>query len=76
MAQRGGLRRAAAAVGWAAVVCCWCPTIARAQSAIDGFDPGANDTVYAIAVQPDGKILVGGAFTMLGPVQAHVRLGR
>ena len=39
---------------------------ARAQSALDGFDPGANGTVYALAVQPDGKILVGGGFTTLG----------
>src|SRR5688572_18700712 len=31
-----------------------------------GFDPGANGDVYAIAVQPDGKILVGGNFTSLG----------
>lgn len=31
-----------------------------------GFDPGANDWVNALAVQPDGKILVGGRFTMLG----------
>ena len=27
------------------------------------FNPNANDIVYAIAVQADGKILVGGAFT-------------
>jgi len=31
-----------------------------------GFDPGANDWVNALAVLPDGKILVGGRFTMLG----------
>jgi uncharacterized delta-60 repeat protein len=31
-----------------------------------GFDPGANGDVLAIATQPDDKILVGGAFTMLG----------
>jgi uncharacterized delta-60 repeat protein len=43
-----------------------CPVIAHAQSAVDGFDPGANDIVYAVAVQPDGKILVGGRFTMIG----------
>jgi len=30
------------------------------------FNPGANDDVYAIAVQADGKILVGGNFTALG----------
>jgi uncharacterized delta-60 repeat protein len=30
------------------------------------FDPGANLNVYALAVQPDGKILVGGNFSKLG----------
>ena len=30
------------------------------------FDPGANGAVYDLAVQEDGKIVVGGAFTMLG----------
>ena len=30
------------------------------------FDPGANSTVLALAVQADGKILVGGFFTTLG----------
>src|SRR2546422_1049975 len=38
----------------------------RAQSAVDGFDPGANNAVDALAVQADGKILVGGVFTTLG----------
>ncbi len=42
------------------------PGLARAQSALDGFDPGTNGTVSALAVQADGKILVGGRFTMLG----------
>jgi uncharacterized delta-60 repeat protein len=32
----------------------------------DGFDPNANGTVYSIALQPDGKILMGGAFTTIG----------
>jgi hypothetical protein len=29
------------------------------------FDPGAgaNDIVFAVAVQPDGKVLIGGQFT-------------
>ena len=31
-----------------------------------GFDPNANNTVYAIALQTDGKILVGGAFGNIG----------
>ncbi|MBE0541227.1 MAG: immunoglobulin domain-containing protein [Verrucomicrobia bacterium] len=32
----------------------------------NGFNPGANGSVYALAVQTDGKIVVGGQFTMLG----------
>src|ERR1043166_8739183 len=40
---------------------------ARAQSALDGFDPNANGTVDVIVVQPDGKILIGGDFTSLSP---------
>src|ERR1041385_2626225 len=32
----------------------------------DAFNPGANGTVNALAVQADGNILVGGAFTTLG----------
>src|SRR5438045_2239288 len=31
----------------------------------DSFDPNANDVVYSIAVQADGRILVGGYFTMV-----------
>ena len=39
----------------------------NADGSIDmGFDAGASDTVFAIALQPDGKIVVGGAFTTLG----------
>jgi hypothetical protein len=30
------------------------------QSALDGFDPNANNQVRSIAVQADGKILAGG----------------
>jgi uncharacterized delta-60 repeat protein len=33
----------------------------------DSFDPNASDFVQSIAVQPDGKILLGGRFTMLAP---------
>ncbi len=32
----------------------------------DEFDPGANDLVQAVAIQPDGKVLAGGYFTTLG----------
>jgi uncharacterized delta-60 repeat protein len=44
--------------------------IARLDTATglaDSFDPKANNTVYAIAVQADGKILAGGDFTTLSP---------
>ena len=38
---------------------------ACAQTA-DDFNPGANGAVISLAVQADGKILVGGSFTTLG----------
>ena len=31
------------------------------------FNPGVNGIVYAIAVQPDGQILIGGSFTSVQP---------
>ncbi len=52
----------------------------RGQSALDGFDPNANGPIYAIAVQPDGKILIGGDFTSLsvngGPAVARNNMAR
>src|SRR2546423_4083039 len=40
---------------------------ALGQSPIpDSFNPGANNSVKSLAVQADGKILVGGQFTTLG----------
>src|SRR5438093_11199815 len=39
----------------------------QAQSALDGFDPNADGVVFAVVVQPDGKILIGGTFTTLSP---------
>ena len=36
------------------------------QDADDGFNPNANNPVYTLAVQPDGKILVGGLFGTIG----------
>jgi uncharacterized delta-60 repeat protein len=41
--------------------------LACAQSPNDGFDPNANGAIRAVVVQPDGKILIGGDFTMLSP---------
>jgi uncharacterized delta-60 repeat protein len=40
---------------------------ARGQSALDGFDPNANSVIFAIVLQPDGKVLIGGQFTTLSP---------
>ena len=37
----------------------------RGQSA-DGFNPNVNGIVEAVAVQPDGKILIGGIFSSVG----------
>jgi len=57
--HRGVVAMMCAALGISAV--------ARAQSGLDdSFNPGANGRVAAVVVQPDGKILVGGEFTMLG----------
>jgi hypothetical protein len=44
------------------------PGIAYSVSAQDGFDPNANAGVISIAVQADGKILIGGDFTTIGGV--------
>jgi uncharacterized delta-60 repeat protein len=39
------------------------------------FNPNANDIVFSIAVQPDGKILAGGQFTSIGG-QTRSRIAR
>ena len=41
----------------------------------DSFNPNANDAIYSIAVQPDGKILAGGIFTSIGG-QSRNRIAR
>src|SRR5437870_3337159 len=55
---------------------------ARAQSpSADSFNPGASDSVSSmpqvatLAVQPDGKVLVGGTFRQLGG-GSRTNLGR
>ena len=59
----------------AALVCALLPA-ARAQTPLpDAFNPGANRDVYCLAVQVDGKILVGGEFTNLCG-QTRTRLAR
>ncbi len=48
--------------------------------ASDGFDPNANGIVNSLALQPDGKILMGGYFTQLhpfgSPVSGHAYIAR
>jgi hypothetical protein len=39
------------------------------------FNPGANDGVYAITLQPDGTIFAGGDFTMINGLSQE-RIGR
>src|SRR5688572_22229419 len=42
--------------------------LGAARAAVETeFDPNANGNVYAVAVQPDGKVLLGGGFTSLQP---------
>ena len=43
------------------------PTATASPAPFDGFDPNANGAIYAVLVQPDGKILLGGDFTTLAP---------
>ena len=51
------------------VLCClMTPAVAGAQT-LEPFDAGISGglpNVFAVAVQPDGKILIGGLFTALG----------
>jgi uncharacterized delta-60 repeat protein len=39
----------------------------------DSFNPSASDTIYALAVQADGKILMGGAFSGVNSVGSQTR---
>jgi Domain of unknown function (DUF5122) beta-propeller len=63
MSRHIALRSSTILVCAIAILCS--SVVARAQT-VDGFNPGANQIVEALAVQPDGKILVGGNFTGLG----------
>ncbi len=40
------------------------------------FDPCANGSVYSVALQPDGKVLLGGSFTTLQPNGAATSTAR
>ena len=70
--EGGSLITALYALLVALLVCL--PSTSRAQL-VDSFDPNANDDVRAIAVQADGKILVGGVFTSIGG-QTRNRIAR
>lgn len=52
------------------------PLGAGAQSADDGYRPDANGSVYAMVVQPDGKLIVGGVFQGFAGYGSAWRLGR
>ncbi len=53
-----------------------CADVTVAQTPLlDDFNPGADGPVYSLAVQADGKILLGGSFTTLGG-QPHSYIGR
>src|ERR1043166_555223 len=41
---------------------------AFAQTAVDDFNPNVHGTIYAVALQADGKIIIGGEFTSVGGV--------
>ncbi len=70
MRHSGHSTRTAAALRLFAVA-----MLLRAHSPLDGFDPNANGTVFATAVQADGKILAGGDFTSIGG-QTRNRIAR
>ena len=61
--EGGSLITALYALVVALLVCL--PSTSRAQL-VDSFDPNANNDVRVLAVQADGKILVGGFFTSIG----------
>ena len=61
--EGGSLTTALYALVVALLVCL--PSTSRAQL-VDSFDPNANNDVRVLAVQADGKILVGGFFTSIG----------
>lgn len=53
----------------------WAVVLPLGAQTVDGFNPNANESVRAIAVQSDGKVIIGGTFTTVGGV-ARSRLAR
>src|SRR5437868_3480979 len=50
--------------------------LAQTPSANDGFDPNVDGNVYAVAIQADGRIVVGGQFTSVRPNGATIPINR
>lgn len=49
----------------------------NADGSLDtGFDPNANNIVYAVALKPDGSLFIGGTFTQLQPNGAPSPINR
>jgi uncharacterized delta-60 repeat protein len=52
---------------WTALLCGWTLSVnLLSAQTVDAFDPGVNDDVSAVAVQPDGSILMLGNFYLVG----------
>ncbi len=70
----GYIRAVFGSVTVAAIICCAFAMLAlvspaNAQTTLDtAFNPDANARVWTTAVQPDGKIIIGGLFTTVGGV--------
>jgi uncharacterized delta-60 repeat protein len=60
---RGSHLMSGVACGVALIMCG--ASIVSAQS-VDTFNPGANGTIYTVAIQPDQHVLVGGSFSTIG----------
>ncbi|MEO7934801.1 MAG: delta-60 repeat domain-containing protein, partial [Dokdonella sp.] len=64
-----------------ATLCCFLlllallPSIGLAQISDDGFNPSPNNSVQKLAVQADGKVIVGGDFTVIR-ANTRMRLAR
>ena len=69
---------------FAALTTGWSPAVSQARNylarlnrngTLDDLDPGPNGSVAAIAVQPDGKILIAGAFTSISRPDRQIPSG-
>jgi|GEM_PF-4921116 len=65
MVRQSGMARFAYATMFLVLIMALLPQIGLAQNANAGYNPNANGTVNVLAVQADGKTLVGGAFSSI-----------